>query len=54
MAWIYIIIAGFLEIVWVIGLKYSNGFTVLIPSILTVGIIIFSFFYYQKHYIPFQ
>jgi quaternary ammonium compound-resistance protein SugE len=54
MAWIYIILAGFLEIVWVIGLKYSHGFTVLIPSILTVGIIIFSFFLLSKalHSIP--
>ncbi|MGZ4159378.1 MAG: DMT family transporter [Neobacillus sp.] len=54
MAWIYIIIAGFLEIVWVIGLKYSHGFTALIPSILTVGIIIFSFILLSKalHSIP--
>ncbi|WP_397538598.1 DMT family transporter [Rummeliibacillus pycnus] len=54
MAWIYLIIAGFLEIVWVVGLKYSQGFTVLIPSILTVGIIIFSFFLLSKalHSIP--
>ncbi|WP_028400168.1 DMT family transporter [Ectobacillus panaciterrae] len=48
MAWIYIMIAGLLEIVWVIGLKYSNGFTELIPSMLTVGIIIFSFFLLSK------
>ncbi|CAH0309947.1 Quaternary ammonium compound-resistance protein SugE [Peribacillus sp. Bi96] len=27
MAWIYNIMAGLLEIVWVIGLKYSHGFT---------------------------
>ncbi|WCN39279.1 DMT family transporter [Aneurinibacillus uraniidurans] len=54
MAWIYIMIAGLLEIVWVIGLKYSHGFTELIPSILTVGIIIFSFFLLSKalHSIP--
>ncbi|MGG0655853.1 DMT family transporter [Rummeliibacillus pycnus] len=48
MAWIYLIIAGFLEIVWVVGLKYSDGFTILIPSVLTVGIIIFSFFLLSK------
>lgn len=54
MAWIYIVIAGLLEIVWVIGLKYSQGFTVFIPSILTIGIIIFSFFLLSKalHTIP--
>ncbi|AZV41920.1 MULTISPECIES: DMT family transporter [Peribacillus] len=54
MAWIYIIMAGFLEVVWVIGLKYSQGFTQLIPSVLTAGIIIFSFFLLSKalHSIP--
>ncbi|TKG99691.1 multidrug efflux SMR transporter [Peribacillus simplex] len=54
MAWIYIIMAGLLEIVWVIGLKYSHGFTKIIPSIFTVVIIIFSFFLLSKalHSIP--
>ncbi|QED49436.1 DMT family transporter [Cytobacillus dafuensis] len=54
MAWIYIIIAGLLEIVWVIGLKYSHGFTKLIPSIITILIILFSFYLLSKalHSIP--
>lgn len=54
MAWIYIIMAGLLEIVWVIGLKYSHGFTKMIPSIVTVVIILFSFFLLSKalHAIP--
>lgn len=54
MAWIYIIMAGLLEIVWVIGLKYSHGFTKIIPSIVTVVIIFFSFFLLSKalHSIP--
>jgi quaternary ammonium compound-resistance protein SugE len=54
MTWIYIWIAGLLEIVWTIGLKYSHGFTNLIPSVITVGIIIFSFFVLSKalHSIP--
>ncbi|MEY2194061.1 multidrug efflux SMR transporter [Neobacillus sp. BF23-41] len=54
MAWIYIIMAGILEIVWVIGLKYSHGFTKIIPSIVTVVIILFSFFLLSKalHSIP--
>ncbi|WP_342542779.1 multidrug efflux SMR transporter [Paenisporosarcina sp. FSL H8-0542] len=54
MAWIYIIMAGVLEIVWVIGLKYSHGFTEIIPSIVTTIIIIFSFFLLSKalHSIP--
>ncbi len=48
MAWMYIIMAGLLEIVWVIGLKYSNGFTEIIPSIVTVALILFSFFLLSK------
>ena len=36
MAWIYLIIAGFLEIAWAIGLKYINGWTRFLPSILTI------------------
>lgn len=54
MAWIYIIMAGLLEIVWVIGLKYSHGFTKIIPSIVTVVVIIISFFLLSKalHSIP--
>ncbi|WP_078412303.1 DMT family transporter [Priestia abyssalis] len=54
MAWIYIIMAGLLEIIWVIGLKYSHGFTKMIPSIITIIIIIFSFFLLSKalHSIP--
>lgn len=34
-AWIYLIIAGILETGWAIGLKYTEGFTKLIPSVLT-------------------
>lgn len=34
-AWIYLAIAGVLEVGWAIGLKYTEGFTKLIPSILT-------------------
>lgn len=36
MAWIILFIAGIFEIAWAVGLKYSNGFTKLIPSIFTV------------------
>ncbi len=32
--WIYLTIAGFLEVGWAVGLKYTYGFTRLIPSIL--------------------
>ena len=36
MAWLYLTVAGLLEIVWAIGLKYTEGFTRLIPSALTL------------------
>jgi quaternary ammonium compound-resistance protein SugE len=37
MAWGYLLAAGLLEIGWAIGLKYSAGFTRLVPSILTIA-----------------
>ncbi|HET7158789.1 MAG TPA: SMR family transporter, partial [Burkholderiales bacterium] len=36
MSWLYLTIAGVLEVVWAIGLKYTEGFTRLTPSIITV------------------
>lgn len=36
MAWIVLFAAGLLEIGWAIGLKYSHGFTRLVPSLLTL------------------
>ena len=35
MKWIYLLIAGALEITWAVAMKMSIGFTVLIPSIVT-------------------
>ena len=37
MAWTYLFIAGLLEIGWAIGLKYTEGFTRLVPTVLTVA-----------------
>lgn len=42
MAWIYLVIAGFLEIGWAIGLKYTHGFSRLWPSVMTIGAMIAS------------
>lgn len=42
MSWIYLIIAGVLEVGWAIGLKYTHGFTRPLPSILTAAAIIAS------------
>lgn len=35
MAWILLLLAGILETAWAIGLKYTQGFTRLTPSVLT-------------------
>lgn len=35
MAWTYLAVAGLFEIGWAIGLKYSDGFSKPVPSILT-------------------
>ena len=35
MKWLYLFLAGALEITWTVAMKKSNGFTVLIPSIIT-------------------
>jgi quaternary ammonium compound-resistance protein SugE len=41
-AWFYLLIAGLLEVGWAIGLKYTEGFSRLWPSILTIAAMIFS------------
>lgn len=43
MAWIYLVAAGLLEIGWAIGLKYTEGFSKLWPSVATLGTMIASF-----------
>ncbi|OCT16130.1 hypothetical protein A8709_01395 [Paenibacillus pectinilyticus] len=45
MAWLYLVIAGVFEVVWAISLKFSHGFTRLVPSIVTVLGMIVSFFF---------
>ncbi len=45
MEWIYLLTAGLFEISWAIGLKYSHGFTLLIPAILTIVFMIASFYF---------
>lgn len=37
MAWVYLFVAGLFEVAWAIGLKYTDGFTRLVPSLLTVA-----------------
>lgn len=42
MAWMLLLVAGLLEVVWAVGLKYTQGFTRLVPSVLTVSAMIVS------------
>jgi quaternary ammonium compound-resistance protein SugE len=37
MSWIILFFAGLLEIVWAVGLKYTEGFTRLVPSAITLA-----------------
>ena len=43
MAWLYVFIAGVFETVWAIGMKYSDGFSRLWPSVLTIVAMLISF-----------
>lgn len=41
MSWFLLVLAGLLEAGWAIGLKYTEGFTKLVPSVLTIiGIVV--------------
>jgi len=42
MSWIILLIAGLLEVVWAVGLKYTHGFSRLTPSIITITAMIVS------------
>ena len=42
MDWILLVIAGVLEIGWAVGLKYTDGFTRLLPTVWTVAAMIAS------------
>lgn len=45
MSWIYLFIAGLFEIGWAVGLKYTEGFTKLWPSVITIIGMILSFYF---------
>jgi len=42
MAWLILFVAGICEIGWAVGLKYTEGFSRLVPSVLTAGAMIVS------------
>jgi quaternary ammonium compound-resistance protein SugE len=45
MKWVLLIAAGLLEMGWAVGLKYSQGFTKLLPSVFTVAGMTASFYF---------
>lgn len=45
MNWFYLFVAGLFEIAWAIGLKYTEGWTRLWPSIITAVLMIASFYF---------
>ncbi|MDD3115446.1 MAG: quaternary ammonium compound efflux SMR transporter SugE [Anaerovibrio sp.] len=45
MVWFELVLAGLLEVIWAAGLKYSQGFTRLLPSVITVAGMIASFYF---------
>lgn len=54
-AWVYLIVAGLLEVAWAIGLKQTEGWTRFWPSVVTGALMIGSFFFLSKaiaHEIP--
>lgn len=42
MAWLLLLLAGLFEVAWATGLKYTHGFTRLVPSLLTGAAIVVS------------
>lgn len=43
MAWISLIVAGLLEVVWAFSMKQSEGFTRVVPTIMTLVMVVASF-----------
>jgi len=48
MNWVYLAIAGVLEIAWAIGLKYTEGWTRFVPSLITGALMIASFYFLSQ------
>lgn len=36
MTWVILFLAGLCEVVWAVGLKYTDGFTRILPSVITI------------------
>src|SRR5262245_4441804 len=44
MAWLWLTLAGLLEVVWATGIKYTDGFTRLLPSAITIAAMVGSIY----------
>lgn len=44
-AWLYLLLAGVLEVGWAVAMKYSQGFTRLAPTVATFGMGFASFYF---------
>lgn len=47
-SWILLVIAGLFEVCWAVGLKYTEGFTKLVPSLFTLVTLAISMFLLAK------
>ncbi|MET3290266.1 quaternary ammonium compound efflux SMR transporter SugE [Brevibacillus fluminis] len=45
MAWVFLIVAGLFEVVWAMAMKYSEGFSRLWPTVITIAGMIVSFYF---------
>ena len=48
MVWIYLLVAGLFEVVWAVGLKYTEGWTRLWPSVGTLVAMAVSFWFLSQ------
>jgi quaternary ammonium compound-resistance protein SugE len=48
MAWMYLFVAGLLEVFWAVSLKYTEGFSKLLPSLMTGAGMISSFYFLSQ------
>ncbi len=47
-AWVSLLVAGIMETGWAVGLKYTEGFSRLIPSVVTIALMAGSFYFLSK------
>ncbi|WP_308636749.1 DMT family transporter [Paenibacillus silvisoli] len=48
MAWLYLLLAGLLEIAWAYGMQASDGFTEPVPSVITIVLLVISFMLFAR------